>query len=140
MDPLSVSPKANAPGRLYAQILLDTYQKAPETPQKIADRDRDDARWLYDRGVPLSWALAAIQYAILYRFTRSPGDLPLEPIGSLRYFFPVIEKLAKDLQRPDSIGYLDYLDSAYERQRKRLNTPRNGNRDDGSAQAPSSSS
>lgn len=106
--------RASDPKRRYAEILLDAYGKAPETPPWIAHRDRSDALRLYDQGVPLSWALAAIQFAILQRVVRPHDALPLEPIGSLRYFFPVIDMLAKDLQEPGCLGYLDFLSSTYE--------------------------
>ena len=93
------------PAAYMAAVVL-LYVELPETPLSASIQDRQLARRLHDRGIPLPLVESAMLLTSLRRLVR-PADLPsLPPIRSLAYFQPVIEEL---LIHPMPDNYLDYL-------------------------------
>ena len=92
----------------YIQRLLQRYRETPTTAGHIRPADRQLARHLFHRGVPLTLAFAAFSLAATRRlFRRSPAT-PLNPIRSLYYFLPVLEELVAD---PPDPGYIEYINA-----------------------------
>jgi hypothetical protein len=90
----------------YVAAVLNLYLALPETPLRVSAQDRNQARQLRERAVPLPLVESAFLLASLRRLLR-PAELPaLSPIRSLAYFQPVIEEL---LANPVPEGYLGYL-------------------------------
>ena len=90
----------------YLANVLRIYLELPETPLRAGPNDRERARDLYQRQVPLSIIESAFLLGSLRRLGRPPQSPRLSPIRSLAYFIPVIEEL---LANPFPEGYLDYL-------------------------------
>lgn len=90
----------------YVHHVLGLFRAIPETRRRTRAPDRDLARRLHDRGVPLDTVAAAMILALARRRSR-PSDAPaLQPIASLHYFLPVIDEL---LTNPPDPNYLAYL-------------------------------
>lgn len=102
MTTRSLSP----PCREYVQAVLAAYLELPETPARARPPDRQLARQLCRRAIPLSVVQDALLLATARRLTRPPHAPPLSPIRSLYYFLPVIDEL---LQNPLPTGYAEYL-------------------------------
>jgi hypothetical protein len=92
--------------RLYLEAVLATYNSLPGTPARPSRRDRQLAREICRRGVPLRSVRAALLLATARRTLRS--GLPLPPVRTLHYFLPVIEEV---LGQPLDPGYIEYLDA-----------------------------
>lgn len=92
--------------RLYVQRVLDLYRLAPGTSGQLRRSDRQLARELHDRGLPLETVHAAIILAVARRTFRSASATPLAPIATLHYFRPVIDEL---MAEPPEPGYVSYL-------------------------------
>lgn len=92
--------------RAYVQAVLELYVRLPGTRPAPSRRDRRLAASLYARGLPLSLVRAAMLLAAARRTLRSPGAVPLPPVGCLHYFLPVINEVS---QTPLDPGYADYL-------------------------------
>ena len=90
----------------YVATLIMLYIDLPDTPLRPGPQDQSTAGSLYQQGVPLSLAEAALRLASLRRWIRDSNRPPLPPIRSLAYFQPVITELQQQ-SLPD--GYLDYL-------------------------------
>lgn len=90
----------------YVAALLRQYLSLPGTPDRVRAADRRCARTLYQRGVSLATAEAALVVAAARRTLRSLERPPLAPIRALHYFLPVIEEL---LEQPLVPGYVQYL-------------------------------
>lgn len=90
----------------YVAALILLYSDLPDTPLRPGPQDQSTAHQLYQQGVPLSLAEAALLLASLRRLTRDDYRPPLPPIRSLAYFQPVIAELQ---QQPLPNGYLDHL-------------------------------
>ena len=91
----------------YIQRLLQRYQETPTTAGHIRPADRQLARRLFQRGVPLVLVFAALSLAAARRLFRR-SQTPLCPIRSLHYFLPVLEELVAD---PPDPGYIKYIDA-----------------------------
>ena len=90
----------------YLQRVLDAYRATPGTCGAVRKPDRDFARRLFDRGVPLAAVENAFVLAATRRLVR-PADAPrLGVIRSLAYFSPVIDEV---LESRVSDTYYDYL-------------------------------
>jgi len=88
----------------FVSRVLALYLGLPDVAARRASRlDRQLARTLYDRGLPLEHIEAAMLLAHLRRAARST---PLPPIRSLHYFIPVIDELSGQTIDP---SWLDYL-------------------------------
>lgn len=90
----------------YIQRLLQRYRNTPTTAGHIRPADRQLARRLFQRGVPLSLVEAALSLAAVRRLCRHPKASPLNPVRSLHYFLPVLEELVAD---PPDPNYIDFL-------------------------------
>jgi len=92
--------------RLYLETVLATYNSLPGTPARPGRRDRQLARELCRRCVPLRTVRAALLLAAARRTLRSGPPLP--PVRTLHYFLPVINEV---LEQPLEPGYVEYLDA-----------------------------
>lgn len=90
--------------RVYLDAVLATYSSLPGTPIHPSRRDRQLARDLCRRGVPLRTVRTALLLATARRTLRSGP--PLAPVRTLHYFLPVIEEV---LELPPQPGYVEYL-------------------------------
>jgi hypothetical protein len=95
-------------GRIYVEAVLDRYLWLPGTPTRISRHDRQLARTLYERGVPLPALRAALTLGAARRAFRSQDAPKLPPIRTLHYFLPVLEEI---LELPPDEGYLEYLEA-----------------------------
>ena len=91
--------------RVYVARLLALYATLPGTLGRILRDDRQTARTLHNRGVPLDTVEKAFVLAIARRTFRSDADR-LEPVRALRYFLPVVQEIVEEPPFPE---YLDYL-------------------------------
>jgi len=82
----------------YVSRLLALYSQLPDTAATVRTADRNLAARLFNDGVPLDLACAALRVAISRRHARPPDAPPLQPIRSLHYFLPVIQE-AKNLPK-----------------------------------------
>jgi hypothetical protein len=92
--------------RLYIDAVITTYNSLPGTPARPSRRDRQLAREICRRGVPLRTVRAALLIATARRTLRS--GLPLPPVRTLHYFLPAISEV---LEQPPDPGYVEYLDA-----------------------------
>lgn len=99
-----MSPKED----LYIAELLGLYRSAPQGSLRVRSADRDLARSLFIRNVPLDIVDAALLLAAARRAHRPSTAPPLQPVRSLHYYLPVIEEL---LAAPPPPGYAAYLRS-----------------------------
>jgi hypothetical protein len=90
----------------YVTALLAAYVSLPGTPERPSRRDRQLARQLHRRGVPLETVRSAFLLATARRTFRRPEAEPLGPIRTLFYFLNLIDEVADE---PPDRGYLDYL-------------------------------
>lgn len=90
----------------YIQQVLQSYRDTPTTAGHIRPADRQLARRLFQRGVPLALVQAALSLAAMRRLCRHPKAPRLNPIRSLHYFLPVLEELVAD---PPDPRYIDFL-------------------------------
>ncbi len=90
--------------RLYIETVITTYITLPGTPPRASRSDRQLARALCRRAVPLRSVRTALLLATARRTLRSGPPLPA--VRTLHYFLPVIEEV---LQTPPEPGYIDYL-------------------------------
>lgn len=96
----------------YIQRMLQRYRETPTTDGHVRAADRQLARRLFRRGVPVALVEAAFSLAATRRLRRQDQAQPLNPIRSLHYFLPVLEELLADPPDPD---YIDLLDLALRR-------------------------
>ena len=95
------------PSTDYVDAVLTMYRRLPDVATRPRCADRELARDLHRRGVPVGLLEAALTLATLRRRARHDDNAaPLTPVRSLHYYLPVIEEL---LERPPADGYLDYL-------------------------------
>jgi len=92
--------------RIYLEAVLETYNSLPGTPARSARSDRQLARDLCRRGVPLRTVRVALILATARRTLRSGPPLP--PVRTLHYFLPVIDEV---LEQPPEPGYVAYLNA-----------------------------
>ena len=90
----------------YVGAVLDLYARLPGTRLRPTRQDRRLATSLYERGVPFSVVRTALLLAVARRTLRDKDAPPLQPIGSLHYFGPVLDEV---LATPPEPGYADYL-------------------------------
>ena len=90
--------------RVDLDAVLATYSSLPGTPIQPSRRDRQLARNLCRRGVPLRAVRTALLLATARRTLRSGPPLP--SVRTLHYFLPAIEEV---LELPPEPGYVQYL-------------------------------
>lgn len=91
----------------YVEKVLQLYLALPDTPSRPRPQDRQLARSLFRKNVPLTALRSAFLLATARRSFRSDPVPRLPPIRSLHYFLPV---LAEILQIPLNHEYLRFLD------------------------------
>ena len=92
----------------YIQRLLQRYRELPTTAGHIRSADRQLARRLFQRGVPLALVEAALSLGAARRLFRHPKAESLNPVRSLHYFLPILEELSAD---PPDPAYIDYINA-----------------------------
>lgn len=102
MTPTSASAEALA----YQMTVLSLYLDLPDTPLSFSVSDQRQARFFFERGVPLPIVEAALLLGSLRRLMRPAEAGRLAAIRSLAYFRPVVEEL---LETPVPDGYRLYL-------------------------------
>ena len=95
-------------GRLYSEAVLDRYLWLPGTPTRTSRSDRRLARTLYERGIPLRVALAALLLGAARRSFRAHDAPPLPPIRTLHFFLAIVEEM---LEQPPAADYIEYLET-----------------------------
>jgi hypothetical protein len=90
----------------YVKAVLAAYVSLPGTPERPSRRDRQLARQLHRRGVPLETIRGAFLLAAARRTFRRPEAEPLGPIRTLFYFLHLIDEVTDE---PLDRGYLDYI-------------------------------
>jgi hypothetical protein len=95
------------PKARYVARLLEYYQKLPGTLGCVLRNDRRSAGALHDRSIDLEVVRQAFVLAVARRTFRA-DTAPLEPIRTLRYFFPVIEEI---VATPPDPQYLEHLEN-----------------------------
>lgn len=92
----------------YVTAALTLYTALPDTPNRASSYDKNVARSLFERDVPLEIVESALLLGSIRRLQRPVGLLPLPPVRSLAYFSAVIDEI---LQQPLSPTYQNYLRS-----------------------------
>ena len=90
--------------RVYLEAVLGAYSSLPGTPPRPSRRDRQLARELCRRGVPLRVIRDALILAAARRTIRSGPALP--QVRTLHYFLPVIDEILEHPLDPDYVAYL----------------------------------
>ena len=90
----------------YLQKVIDLYLEAPDTPQRARRADWAIASTFHQRGVDLGQLAHVIRLASLRRHRRAADLDDLEPICSLAYFRPLLERLQR---QPHDPGYVEYI-------------------------------
>jgi hypothetical protein len=90
--------------RVYLEAVLAVYCSLPGTPERPSRQDRQLARELCRRGVPLRAVRAALILAAARRTIRSGPALP--QVRTLYYFLPVIDEVLKHPLDSDYVAYL----------------------------------
>jgi hypothetical protein len=96
-----------SPRDRYVREILELYRTTPGTRGRIRPADRRLADDLYRRDIPAQLVRAALVLAASRRIFRDPELGHLEPIGSLRYFLPVLQELQRRPVDPDYIEYVE---------------------------------
>lgn len=89
----------------YVRQTLDAYRATPTACGQVRPADHDLAVRLYQEKVPFTAVEGAFILAAARRTYRT-GRLPLPPIGSLRYFLPIIREILSKPVDPGDVSYL----------------------------------
>ena len=76
----------------FVHAVLQMYLDLHDTPDRFSSHDCFIARAWFDEGVSLLQVQQAITLAQVRRGFRRSADPPLNPIRSLHYFAPIIQK------------------------------------------------
>ncbi len=90
----------------YVRQALEEYRATLTVCGRVRRADHDLAVRLYKKSVPLTAVEGAFVLAIARRASRHPARAPLAPIGSLRYFLPIIREILDTPVDPGDISYL----------------------------------
>ncbi|MCP4204778.1 MAG: hypothetical protein GY769_22955 [bacterium] len=90
----------------YVRQTLEEYRTTPTACGQVRRADHDLAVRLYQKMVPFTAVEGAFVLATARRTSRDPQRQPLAPIGSLRYFLPIIREI---LDKPVDPGEISYL-------------------------------
>ena len=90
--------------RIYLEAVIGLYCSLPGTPERPSRQDRQLARDLCRRSVPLRVVRAALILAAARRTIRSGPALP--QVRTLHYFLPAIDEVLSHAQDPDYLAYL----------------------------------
>ncbi len=92
--------------RQYVHHTLEEYRATLTVCGRVRRHDHDLAIRLYKKAVPLTAVEGAFVLATARRALRPPKRPPLAPIGSLRYFLPIIREILDAPVDPGDISYL----------------------------------
>ncbi len=90
----------------YVQKLLQLYRETPGVAGRVRPADRELARALYDRNVPLHAVANAFIVAAARRIRHNAYSTPLPQIQPLHYFRAPIREM---LERPPGYRELEQL-------------------------------
>jgi hypothetical protein len=90
--------------RVYLEAVLGVYCSLPGTPERPSRQDRQLARTLCRRGLPLRVVRAALILAAARRTFRSGPALP--QVRTLHYFLPAIDEVLEHPLDPEYLAYL----------------------------------
>ncbi len=90
----------------YVQRTLEEYRTTPTACGRVRRADHDFALSLYQKAIPFTAVEGAFVLAAARRTARDPRRQPLAPIGSLRYFLPIIREILDTPIDPGEISYL----------------------------------
>ncbi|MCP4201096.1 MAG: hypothetical protein GY769_04100 [bacterium] len=90
----------------YVRQTLEEYRTTLNVCGRVRRTDHDLAVNLYQKAVPLTAIEGAFILATARRTSRHPTRAPLAPIGSLRYFLPIIREILDTPVDPGDISYL----------------------------------
>lgn len=76
----------------YARAVVDAYGRAQGATGRVRSADRDLARYLYDRNIPIQLVEDALLLAAARRGLRRRGAA-LPPVMSLHYYLPLVQEL-----------------------------------------------
>ena len=93
------------------QKILGVYVRAPDTPDRPSDADRELAKASLQRGTDAENLVHAIKVASIRRQLRDPPWPPLPPVRSLAYYLRVLEDLDQQALEP---GYVDYVAARFD--------------------------
>jgi len=96
----------SAARQAYINAVVRNYVRLPGTPLRASRGDRQFARVLYERRVPLRLVYAAFGLAIARREIRSPTLPRLPAIRTLCFFQGTIDEVLETRLDP---AYIDYL-------------------------------
>ncbi len=90
----------------YVRQTLEEYRTTPTACGQVRRADHDLAVRLYQKMVPFTAVEGAFVLATARRTSRDPQRQPLAPIGSLRYYLPIIREILDKPVDPGDISYL----------------------------------
>ena len=90
----------------YVRRTLEAYRTTPTTCGRVRRADHDLAVNLYQKAIPFTAVEGAFVLATARRTSREPQRQPPAPIGSLRYFLPIIREILDKPVDPGDISYL----------------------------------
>ncbi len=90
----------------YVRRALEEYRTTLTVCGRVRRADHDLAVDLYKKAVPLTAVEGAFVLATARRASRPSKRPPLAPIGSLRYFLPIIREILDTPVDPGDISYL----------------------------------
>jgi len=92
----------------YVRAVRDLYMRLPNASGCFSPSDRELAKDLHHRGIPIGTIRSALLLATVRRVCRNPASPPLPPVRSLHYFLPALDEV---LLKPLPHGYCEYLES-----------------------------
>ncbi len=90
----------------YVRKALEEYRTTPTVCGHVSRADHDLAVRLYQKMIPFTALEGAFILASARRNSRDLKRRPLNPIGSLRYFLPIIREILDTPVDPGEISYL----------------------------------
>ena len=90
----------------YVRQILKEYRNTPTTCGRVRRADHNLALSLYQKAIPFTAIEGAFVLAVARRTSCDPQGRALAPIGSLRYFLPIIREILEKPVDPGDISYL----------------------------------
>jgi hypothetical protein len=90
----------------YVRLTLEAYRTTPTVCPRGRQDDHHLALRLYQQRIPFTAVEGAFVLAAARRTDRHPARPPLAPIGSLRYFLPILREILDTPIDPADISYL----------------------------------
>jgi len=90
----------------YVRQTLEEYRNTPTACGRVRQADHDLALQLYEQRIPFTAVEGAFVLAAARRTRRDPARPTLAPIGSLRYFVPIVREILDTPIDPADISFL----------------------------------